>query len=94
MPEIGSRSLAQIVLEMLASLNAMQGKRERLIEITSNGKVEDDEVEDFVQIQKNLARISETSEALRLWAERMLAEGKINQALYQKHKKNLPQETK
>ena len=81
-PEITPRSLSEIVLEMLASLNAMQARRDRLIEITSNGQVDDHEVEDFVKIQETLAKISETAEALRLWEEQMLAEGKINMDLY------------
>ena len=81
-PEIAPRSLSEIVLEMLASLNGMQAKRDRLIEITSNGRVDDHEVEDFVKIQESLAKISETAEALRLWEEQMLAEGKINMDLY------------
>ena len=81
-PQIAPRSLSEIVLEMLASLNGMQAKRERLIEITSNGRVDDHEVEDFVKIQETLAKISETAEALRLWEEQMLAEGKINMDLY------------
>lgn len=81
-PQIAPRSLSEIVLEMLASLNGMQAKRDRLIEITSNGRVDDHEVEDFVKIQETLAKISETAEALRLWEEQMLAEGKINMELY------------
>lgn len=81
-PQIAPRSLSEIVLEMLASLNGMQAKRDRLIEITSNGRVDDHEVEDFVKIQESLAKISETAEALRLWEEQMLAEGKINMELY------------
>ena len=85
-PEIAPRSLSEIVLEMLASLNTMQRSRERLIEITSDGKVSDDQVEDFVRIQQELERISVTVEALQLWAERMLAEGKINLELYKKFK--------
>ena len=83
-PGIEPRSLSEIVLEMLASLNVMQKSRDRLIEITSNGRVEDDEVEDFVRIQAELERISVSVEALQLWAERMLAEGKIDLELYQK----------
>ena len=43
-------------------------------------------MEDFVRIQENLAKISETAEALRLWAERMLAEGKIDLESYRKYK--------
>ena len=86
MPEIAPKSLSEIVLEMLASLNTMQRSRDRLIEITSDGKVSDDQVEDFVRIQQELERISVTVEALQLWAERMLAEGKINLELYKKFK--------
>ncbi len=85
-PEIEPKSLSEIVLEMLASLNVMQRSRDRLIEITSNGQVEDDEVEDFVRIQAELERISVTVEALQLWAEQMLAEGRINLELYRKYK--------
>ncbi len=85
-PEIPPKSLSEIVLEMLASLNVMQRSRERLIEITSDGQVEDDQVEDFVRIQEELERISITVEALQLWAERKLAEGRINMDLYKKFK--------
>ena len=81
-PEIAPRSLSEIVLEMLASLNTMQRSRDRLIEICSNGQVDDDQVEDFIRIQDELERISITVEALQLWSERMLAEGRINMTLY------------
>ena len=86
-PEIEAKTLSEIVLEMLASLNTMQRSRDRLIEITSDGAVWDHEVEDFVRIQEELERISRTVEALQLWSEQMLAEGKINMELYQRYKK-------
>ena len=81
-PEIAPKSLSEIVLEMLASLNTMQRSRERLIEITSDGKVSDDQVEDFVRIQQELERISVTVEALQLWAEQKVAAGEIDLAAY------------
>ena len=37
-PEVKIKDLSQIVLEMLASLNSMQKKKERLIEITVDGR--------------------------------------------------------
>ncbi|MDD6042888.1 MAG: helix-turn-helix transcriptional regulator [Eubacteriaceae bacterium] len=77
-PEIKSRELSQITLEMLASLNSMNRKQERLIEITADGEISEDEIEDFVKIQEELERISITVEALQLWSERMLATGAIN----------------
>ena len=77
-PEVKVRDLAQIVLEMLASLNSMKSSQERLIEITADGKIDDDEIKDFVFIQRELERISVTVESLQLWVEQMLADNKIN----------------
>lgn len=78
-PEIKSKELSQITLELLASLNAMNAKRERLIEITVNGQIDDAEIEDFINIQEELERISVTVETLQLWSERMLANGIIDE---------------
>ncbi len=88
-PEIEMKDLSQIVLEMLASLNAMKGKQERLIEITVDGKVDGEEIKDFVHIQEELEKISITVEALQLWSEQMLAEGKIDEEAYHSYRNNL-----
>ena len=77
-PEVKVKDLAQIVLEMLSSLNSMKKSQERLIEITADGEIDDNEIKDFVFIQKELERISITVEALQLWVEQMLADKKIN----------------
>lgn len=81
-PEVKIKELSSIILEMLASLNTMHKKQERLIEITADGEISDDEIEDFVYIQEELERISITVETLQLWAERMLATGAITQDKY------------
>lgn len=85
-PEVKVKDLAQIVLEMLASLNSMKSSQERLIEITADGKIDDDEIKDFVFIQKELERISITVESLQLWVEKMLADEKINLEKYNEMK--------
>ena len=85
-PEIKQKDLSQIVLETLASLNAMQKKQERLIEITVDGKIEGDEIEDFVYIQEELERISIAVESLQLWAEQMLANNLIDAEAYHSYK--------
>ncbi len=81
-PEIKIKDLSQIILEMLASLNSMNKKQERLIEITADGKIDQDELEDFIYIQEELERISITVETLQLWSERMLATGIIDEVQY------------
>ena len=84
-PEIKIKDLSQIVLETIASLNAMQKKKDRLIEITVDGEITDDELEDFVQIQKELEKISVAVETLQLWCERMLDTGAIDREQYEAH---------
>jgi len=85
-PEIKVKDLSQIVLEMLASLNSMTKQKERFIEITVDGKISGDELEDFIYIQEELERISIAVETLQLWSERMLATGVIDAEQYQAYK--------
>ena len=86
-PEIKMKDLSMIVLEMLASLNSMNKKKDRLIEITADGKIEGDEIQDFIYIQEELERISITVETLQLWVEKMLADGIIDRDAYEQYKK-------
>lgn len=88
-PEIKIKDLSQIVLETIASLNALNKKKERLIEITVDGNISDDELEDFVKIQNELERISITVDTLRLWSEQMLANGSIDEEAYEVCKSRL-----
>ena len=85
-PEIQVKDLSQIVLEMLASLNSMTKQKERLIEITVDGKISGDELEDFIHIQEELERLSIAVETLQLWSEQMIANGAIDPEQYQAHK--------
>ena len=87
-PEIKIKDLSQIVLETVASLNAMQRQKERLIEITMDGKISGDELADFVPIQEELEKISIAVETLQLWCERMLDNGVIDRTQYEAYKEN------
>ena len=72
-PFVTRRELPAIILEMLASL-----------EITADGKIEGDEIDDFIHIRQELERISLTVETLQLWTERMLANGQIDAETYKR----------
>ena len=89
MPEIKVKDLSQIILEMLASLNSMQKEKDRLIEITVDGKISGDELADFVSIQEQLEKISVAVETLQLWSERMLVTGAIDPEQYRAYKESL-----
>lgn len=86
-PEVEIKELSSIVLEMLASLNSVNKRKDRLIEIAADGKIDNDEIDDFIFIQEELERISITVETLQLWSEKMLANGVIDAEAY-KAKKN------
>ena len=81
-PSIEIKDLEKIVLRMVASLNSMQKCKDRLIEITADGEISDDEIKDFVNIQEELDKISLTVDSLKLWSEQMLANGIIDKDKY------------
>ena len=85
-PEVQVKELSSIVLEMLASLNAVHKQKDRLIEIAADGNISGDEIDDFIYIQEELERISITVETLQLWSERMLANGLIDPEAYRAKK--------
>ena len=77
-PEVKVASLPEIVLGMLSALNSLNNQKDRLIDITADGVISDDEIEDFVAIQKQLDQIDSTVESLKLWVSSMIADGKID----------------
>lgn len=81
-PELNANDLAPIVLEILSSLNSMDKKKERLIEIAADGKISREEMQDFVFIEKELSHISLMVDTLQLWVEKMRANGSIDVELY------------
>lgn len=77
-PEVKLKDLSQIVLEMLASLNAIDKDKNRLIEITADGKLTADEYRDFASIENQLNKISLSADALKLWLQQTIMDGKID----------------
>ena len=86
MPVLEVKGLSQIVLEMLAGLNAVNKEKERLIEITVDGEISEDEINDFVAIKEELRKIATSVDGLQLWVDKTIAEGKIDKNLLSKIK--------
>ncbi len=78
-PEVSFKELSQITLEIMASLNTLEKEKNRLIEITVDGIISDDERRDFEKIQKQLAQISMAIDSLELWVQKAIVDGKISQ---------------
>ena len=77
-PEVKEKSLSQIVLELLSSLNTLSKEKERLIDISVDGKITDDELQDFARIRSELTSISMTVDALQLWINNTIASGNLD----------------
>lgn len=77
-PEIEVKDLAQITLEMLATLNTLQKEKDRLIEITVDGEITEDEIPDFKTIRADLESMSIAIDSLKLWVDNTIASGKLN----------------
>lgn len=77
-PEVSIVDLSKITLQMLASLNNLEKEKDRLIDITADGSIDTNELDDFALIEKNLNRISLSIESLKVWFESTIAEGKID----------------
>ena len=77
-PEVKFKELSQITLEMLASLNSLEKEKNRLIEITVDGVISDDEMKDFEKIQGQLSQIAMAIDSLQLWVQKAIADGRID----------------
>lgn len=77
-PEVSVKDLSQIVLEILASLNSVEKEKNRLIEITADGEISKDELEDFKKISEQLDSISLSVDSLKLWVEKTIANGQFS----------------
>lgn len=77
-PSIEITELPNIILETVASLNSINPLTNRLIEISRDGKITDDEIPDFAIIQKKLEEVSLAVNSLNLWVDRTISEGNIN----------------
>ncbi|MDY6046766.1 MAG: XRE family transcriptional regulator [Anaerobutyricum sp.] len=80
-PEIKEKALSQITLEMLATLNKLVREKDRLIEITVDGELSEDELPDFLKIKEELKEMAMAIDSLNLWMDHTIAAGKIDKSL-------------
>lgn len=83
------RELSDIVLRTLASLNRMDAQKPTLIDISADGKISDDELTDFARIQNQLEDITVAAESLRLWTQKAIASGSIDEEKLRRIRKEL-----
>lgn len=81
-PKLESKELVQITVETLNALNQLQKDKDRLLEISEDGQIRPDEVEDFIPIMETLDKIMVSVSTLRLWLEEKCAQGKMDKELF------------
>ncbi len=77
-PSVRVGNLSQIVLQMLNTLEDLDEQKRRLVQITVDETISDDEMQDFAKIKKMIEQISMEAQALQVWVEQQDNEGKIN----------------
>ena len=80
--EIEMKSLSQIAIETLNSLNKMTRLKDRLLEIVEDGRVRPNESDDFLIIKSTLDKISASVNALQLWVDGQIADGKLDKKIF------------
>lgn len=78
-PQVEVKELPTVTLEILAILNRLVQEKERLIEITVDGAISEDEYEDFRSIRADLEKMSLTIDSMQLWIDNKIAEGEISE---------------
>lgn len=63
---------------MLATLNKSSREKERLIEITVDGELTEEELPDFLKIKEELEKMALAIDSLNLWIDNTIASGKID----------------
>lgn len=84
-PAIQAKELSQITLEMLATLNKLTRQKERLIEITVDGELTEDELPDFMKIKEELEKMALVIDSLNLWLDQTIMSGKIDKQMLEDH---------
>lgn len=77
-PQVEVKELPIITLEMLAVLNRLVKEKDRLIEITVDGKISPDELSDFKRIKTELEKMSMTIDSMQMWLDNTIAAGEID----------------
>ena len=78
--EVKLKSLAQVTVETLAALHAMDEEKNRLIAISVDGRVNDAERRDFDRILGKLNALDRAIRSMQIWLEHARQSGKIDEA--------------
>ena len=76
---VDAKELSQIALSMLKSLGELDARKDKLIDIAIDNKIDSSELPEFVAIKDALADIAMTAGTMQLWIDKMIATGEITE---------------
>jgi hypothetical protein len=79
-PEASLQDLSQVTVRIISALNAMEAEKNKLIDISVDGRVNDFERKDFDAILEKVSIIDRSIRELRIWIEHAMNTGKIDEA--------------
>ena len=79
-PEASLQDLSQVTVRIISALNAMEAEKNKLIDISVDGRVNDFERKDFDAILEKISIIDRCIRELRIWIEHAMNTGKIDEA--------------
>ena len=68
-PEVEEKALSQITLEVINTLANLNKQKARLVEITVDGQITEEEEKDFKMILDELNSMSHSISSMKLWIE-------------------------
>ena len=78
--EVKLKSLAQVTVELISALNAMEAEKRGLIDISVDGRVDALERPDFDRMTERLGALDRAIRSMQLWLEHAKLTGKIDEA--------------
>ena len=73
------KELPQLTVELLSALNALEEEKNRLIDISVDGRVSESERAQFNVILKKLAALDRSIRGMRIWIEHAMYTGKLDE---------------
>ena len=73
-PIDGKKNISTITLEILSALNYLDEEKNRLVDITQDEDLSEDEYEDMKKIRDRLKKMAGSIANLQLWVDRKLSE--------------------
>lgn len=86
-PKILNEDLSQLTVRLIDGLNRFEYKKDALIDISADDRISADEIEDFVRIEEDIEKLTDSLASIRLWRDSMLAKGMIDTEKYSEIKR-------